>query len=314
MARETPPPSWQMSLKFPYFLLKTSLSIITMTSSYLTVLIHILSMTSSICNPCHKHKTAWCPGPRRVCRPYPEQPWGGGKDLSGKNWFLKFYKIGTRIMTQDPIIFLLMFVFRMQCAFANLLQNWLLSSGEVHWRRVKQRGLWQWGGGRPGSRCIFFYCKQWTMSCHPKTSLLRACILIMISLSIWYCWCPAQVRRGRRKVSLVRRLSTRSEWSAWEERPASPWYRRWQWLEESDKKCWSIVVDNWEVVFYFASSYLSSSQWQQSGENLKYDRGDNLWTVSETISQMAASHSRHNFEQHPPTVDNFNCKKRQMWG
>ena len=123
-----------------------------------------------------------------------------------------------------------------------------------------------------------------------------------------------QVRRGRRKVSLERRLSTRSEWSAWEERPASPWYWRWQWLEESDKKCWSIVVDNWEVVFYFASSYLSSSQWQQSGENLKYDRGDNLWTVSETISQMAASHSRHNFEQHPPTVDNFNCKKRQMWG
>ena len=139
-------------------------------------------------------------------------------------------------------------------------------------------------------------------------------ILIMISLSIWYCWCPAQVRRGRRRVSLGRRLSTRSEWSAWEERPASPWYWRWQWLEESDKKCWSIVVDNWEVVFYFASSYLSSSQWQQSGENLKYDRGDNLWTVSETISQMAASHSRHNFEQHPPTVDNFNCKKRQMWG
>ena len=123
-----------------------------------------------------------------------------------------------------------------------------------------------------------------------------------------------QVRRGRRRVSLGRRLSTRSEWSAWEERPASPWYWRWQWLEESDKKCWSIVVDNWEVVFYFASSYLSSSQWQQSGENLKYDRGDNLWTVSETISQMAASHSRHNFEQHPPTVDNFNCKKRQMWG
>ena len=183
MARETPPlPSWQMSLKFPYFLLKTSLSIITMTSSYLSVLIHILSMTSSIRNPCHNlahshtcrnHKTTWCPGPRRVCRPYPEQPWGGGKDLSGKNWYLKFSEIGTRIRgkTQHPMIFLMMFVFRMQCAFANLLQIWLLSSGEVHWRRVKQRGLRQWGGGRPGSRCIFFYCKQSTWSCHPKTSL-----------------------------------------------------------------------------------------------------------------------------------------------
>ena len=200
-----------------------------MTSSYLTVLIHILSMTSSICNPCHNHKTTWCPGPRRVCRPHPEQPWGGGKDLSGKNWYLKFSKIGTRIRgkTQHPMIFLLMFVFRMQCAFANLLQIWLLSSGEVHWRRVKQRGLWQRGGGGPGSRCIFFYCKQWTMSCHPKTSLLRACILIMISLILLM----PQVRRGRRRVSLERRLSTRSEWSAWEERPASPWYRRspWPW-------------------------------------------------------------------------------------
>ena len=136
------------------------------------------------------------------------------------------------------MIFLLMFVFRMQCAFANLLQIWLLSSGEVHWRRVKQRGLWQWGGGRPGSRCIFFYCKQWTWSCHPKTSLLRTNLILLMP----------QVRRGRRRVILVRRLSTRSEWSAWEERPASPWYWRWQWLEESDRKCWSIVVDNWEVV------------------------------------------------------------------
>ena len=200
-----------------------------MTSSYLTVLIHILSMTSSICNPCHNHKTTWCPGPRRVCRPHPEQPWGGGKDLSGKNWYLKFSKIGTRIRgkTQHPMIFLLMFAFRMQCAFANLLQIWLLSSGEVHWRRVKQRGLWQRGGGRPGSRCIFFTANNehglviqkhlfWGLN-HDIAEYL---ILLM-----------PQVRRGRRRVSLERRSSTRSEWSAWEERPASPWYRRspWPW-------------------------------------------------------------------------------------
>ena len=141
--------------------------------------------------------------------------------------------------------------------------------------------------------------------------------LIMISLSIWYCRCPRWGGGGEEWVWRGDRRHVQSDRLEKKGRRVlgiGDHHDHDQQLDESDRKCLSIVVDNWEVVFHFASSYLSSSQWQQSGENLKYDRGDNLWTVSETISQMAASHSRHNFEQHPPTVDNFNCKKRQMWG